>query len=337
MNIFMTGATGYIGRLLAQKLAEKGHTIHALCRSSSQTEDLQHPNIKFFEGDLLNSESLDRAMASCEQAYHLAAFAKVFTKQPELHDEINVEGTLNVLAAARKAGVQRTVFTSTGGVFGFSTPEKPVDEDTPRNIGFFNHYERTKTEAEEKIRELVAQGQDIVIVNPTRVYGPGLLSESNAATRLMQLYYKGKWKMSPGDGTKLGNYVFVNDVVYGHILAMENGRAGERYIIGGVNASYTRLFDTLGKYAPKKLKLINAPVWLMLTVANFELAKAKLFNLKPLITPMYAKKYTYHWGLSSAKAEKELGYQITSLDDGISQTIEWLKALEHSNAQTEKA
>ncbi len=337
MKIFMTGATGYIGRLLAQKLAEQGHTIHALCRSTSQTQDLQHPNIHFFEGDLLKPESLDKAMASCEQAYHLAAFAKVFTKRPELHDEINVEGTLNVLAAAKKAGVQRTVFTSTGGVFGFSSPGNPVDEDTPRNIDFFNHYERTKTEAEEKISALAAQGQDIVIVNPTRVYGPGLLSESNAATRLMQLYYKGKWKMSPGDGTKLGNYVFVNDVVDGHILAMEKGRSGERYIIGGVNASYKELFDTLGKFAPKKLKLINAPVWLMLTVANFELAKAKLFGMKPLITPKYAQKYTYHWGLSSAKAEKELGYQITSLDDGIRQTVEWLAALEKEEAQTVKA
>ncbi|WP_299453998.1 SDR family oxidoreductase [uncultured Microscilla sp.] len=337
MNIFMTGATGYIGRLLAQKLAEQGHTIHALCRSSSQTGDLQHPNIKFFEGDLLDSHSIDRAMASCQQAYHLAAFAKVFTKQPELHDHINVDGTMNVLAAAQKAGVQRTVFTSTGGVFGFSTPDQPVDEATPRNIEFFNHYERTKTEAEEKIRELTAQGQDIVIVNPTRVYGPGLLSESNAATRLMQLYYQGKWKMSPGDGTKLGNYVYVNDVVNGHILAMEKGRAGERYIIGGINASYKQLFDTLGKYAPKKLKLINAPVWLMMIVSNFELAKAKLFNMKPLITPKYAKKYTYHWGLSSAKAEKELGYEITSLDEGIRQTMEWLAALENNNAQAQNA
>lgn len=321
-SILITGATGYIGQRLAMRLAEEGHTIHVLCRSEANVPE--HSNIRMFKGDITDKNSLIEAIKDCEEVYHMAGFARVWAKDPLTYEHVNVKGTLNVLDAALDVGAKKVVFTSTAGVLGPSE-DRPVVEDDPRQVDFFNEYEETKNRAESLIRKRVQEGEHIVIVNPPRVYGPGLMSESNAVTRLVDLYLKGKWRVMPGDGTKTGSYVYVDDVVNGHVLAMEKGRPGERYILGGTNASYLDFFDTLANVSGIQKKLIKVPIAAMTTFAGLQLLRTKLTGRAPLITPKWVRKYLYSWSLSSEKAQKELGYTYKSLEEGIRLTVQNLR------------
>ncbi|OEK02270.1 hypothetical protein BFP97_12410 [Roseivirga sp. 4D4] len=322
-RIFITGSTGFIGRKLAMKLADEGHEVVALIRSKQKAADLQHERISFVEGDLFAIESLENGMKDCQEVYHLAAFASVWAKG-DTFKTVNIDGTLNVLDAAKKQGVAKVVVTSTAGVIGPAI-DGPVNEDTPRQVDFFTDYESTKYESELLIKEYVSKGQHVVIVNPTRVYGPGPLNVSNSVTKLVKQYIEGKWKFIPGDGLSTGNYVYVDDVINGHVLAMQNGRAGERYLLGGDDATYFELFDTIAEIGGKKYKLYKMPLGVLLTFGRLQLFMAERFGRQPMITPGWVRKYLYKWSVSSAKAQNELGYEVTSLKQGIQNTVDWLK------------
>ena len=321
-KVFITGATGFIGELLVRALVEQGKTVHALVRSPEKAKKISHPQVKIFKGDLSDPESIAEAMSGCREVYHLAAFAKLWAKDPDIFHRINVDGTLFVLEAARKTNVGKVVVTSTAGVLGPSD-KGLVSEETPRSLDFFNDYERTKAISEEKIREYVKEGMNVVIVNPSRVYGPGELSDSNAVTKLICKYAEGKWRVIPGDGKSIGNYVFVDDVVKGHLLAMESGKAGERYILGGDNASFDNFFGLLREITGKNQRMFNLPLSLMMFVARTQNLKTKLLGTAPLITPMWVKRYLYNWELDISKATRDLGYEKTSLAEGIRKTLDW--------------
>ena len=323
-KIFITGSTGFIGRKLAFKLANEGHEVVALIRSKNKAKDLTHDNISFVEGDLFAKTALNEGMKGCQEVYHLAAFASVWAKD-DTFKTVNIDGTLNILEAAKTNGVDKVVVTSTAGVIGPAI-DGPVNEDTPRQVDFFTDYESTKYESELQIKEYVANGQHVVIVNPTRVYGPGPLNVSNSVTKLVKQYIAGKWKFMPGDGMSTGNYVYVDDVINGHILAMAKGRAGERYLLGGQDATYHELFDTIAEVGGKKYKLYKMPLSIMLAFGKLQLFLAENFGRQPMITPGWVRKYLYKWMVSSAKAENELGYKITPLKQGIQKTVDWLNS-----------
>jgi farnesol dehydrogenase len=324
MNIFITGATGYIGNNLAKKLADEGNIIHALCRNEN-TPVLSHANIKIFKGDITDKASIEKAIQDCEQVYHLAAYARVWAKDMSIFYKLNVDGLRNVLDAARNSSVQKIVFTSTAGTLGPSGAQ-PVKEDDARIGEPFTDYEISKTQAELLCREYCNKyGMHIVIVNPPRIYGHGIITESNAVTRLIKLYMAGKWKITPGDGKRTGSYVYIDDIVNGHILAMQKGKSGERYILAGVNTSYNEFFDLLAKITGKKNSLIKMPVWLMMVAGNAMQLYTNITGKPPLLTPPWIKKYYHDWSLSSEKAQRELGYTYISLEEGLKKTVDWLK------------
>ena len=323
MNILVTGSTGFIGANLAIHLAGEGHAVHALYRSEDKRKTLTHKNIAFFKGDILDMLSLEKAMVNCDQVYHIAAFTDVWTKHKSLIYDLNVTGTINVLECAKKLGIRQIVFTSTAGVLGPSL-EGTVNENSKRQVDYFLEYERTKAIAEKKVREYVEQGLNIRIVNPTRVYGPGLLSKSNSVTIMIKSFQKGKWRIIPGNGESIGNYVFIDDVVQGHILAMEKGKSGERYILGGENADYMQFFESLKTVTGQHHNMFKLPLSLMLGVSYFAMFLNKIFGIKPFITPALVRKFNYNWDISSEKAVKELGYAITPLKEGMRLTLEWL-------------
>jgi len=324
MNILITGATGFIGTTLTQKLAEDGHNVHALYRSKEKAKIIEHRNVRLFKGDITDYKSVECAVRSCEAVFHMAAYARVWAKDSATFNRINVQGTVNVLDAAQKEGVKKIVFTSTAGVLGPSV-NGIVTESTQRKISYFNEYEIAKAQAEEKISEYIRKGLEIVVVNPTRVYGPGILSESNGITKMIKLYSKGKFRWIPGNGESIGNYVYVDDVVEGHVLALEKGKSGERYILGGHNISFNRFFEQLSSATGQNRRMIKLPLLLMLGIAYLLSLRAKAFGIPPLITPPWVKRYLHNWDVSSEKAIKELGYQITSLDKGLKKTLDWLK------------
>ena len=326
MKIFVSGATGFIGSRLALRLANEGNQVHALYRDERKTAILQHPNIQLFKGDILDFNSLVLPLEGCTQLYHAAAFAKVWDKDPASVYRQNIEGTMNVIRAGIMAGVKRIVCTSTAGVLGPSLPGIMVDENTPHPPKYSIDYESSKKIMEEILNTLSLTGIEIVIVNPSRVFGPEILSDSNGITRIIQRYIKGKWRIIPGNGNSIGNYVYIEDVVTGHIQAMENGKSGERYVLGGTNMTYNEFFNELSELTGKRYFMIHLPVPVMQMISEILLFIARISGTTPLITPALVRKYNHSWNLSSAKAAKELNYQPVDFKTGAGKTINWLKS-----------
>jgi len=323
MNYFITGATGFIGSQLCLKLANDGHIIHALVRTPAKTEYIAHPNIRIFYGNIFDREILEEAIRGVDGIFHLTAYAKPWAKDPSVYNKINVEGTRLIYELAIKHSIPKVVFTSTAGTYGPSA-NTPVDEHSLRLVDFFNEYESTKFMAEKLTKDYVLKGQNIVIVHPTRVYGPGLLSKSNSVTIMIKNYIRGIWRIIPGSGEKIGNYAFIEDVVRGHILAMDKGLAGAQYFLGGENASYEEFFHILKQASYKKYVLIRIPVVLLKAFAAVQMTAARILGKPPLLPVKWVNKYMYNWAVSSEKASSELGYTITGLEQGIMQTIKWL-------------
>jgi nucleoside-diphosphate-sugar epimerase len=324
MATLITGATGYFGSVLTTKLADSGETVHVLCRSNPGIKEFEKSNIKIFKGDISEPDSLVKAMQGVDNVFHMAAYARIWAKDPSIFYKVNVEGTRNVLQAAKQTGVKRVVYTSTAGVIGPSA-DHPMREIDPRITGFFNPYEKTKSQAEQVALEFAKNGLDVIIINPSRVYGPGLDTGSNPVTKIIELYVKGKWKVIPGSGNDIGSYCYIDDVVNGLFAAMEKGRSGERYIFGGVNATFNELINTIRKLSGIDKKLRHIPFSILSIFSHLQVTYAKISGKPPMITPDWVKKYNYHWALDSSKAVQELGYNIRPLEDGIRTTIEWVK------------
>lgn len=327
MKIFISGSTGSIGSHLVKRLSEKGYTIHALVRSLKKAEPIRFPNVIFFEGDITNKESIDLAMDGCEQAYHLSAYAKVWAKNSGTFYKVNVEGTVNILKSAYEKGVKKVVVTSTAGVFGPSI-NGIITEEKVRDIDFFTEYEGSKALAESRVKDFVNLFDlNVIIVSPTRVYGPLIFGKPNSTTLLIDKFIHNKWSIYPGNSRKLGNYIYIDDVVQGHILAMEKGRKGHTYLLGGENHDYFTFFETLKEVSGIKRKLFNIPVWVQKTYAYLVLKQAQLFKKEPMVTPRWIPKGELNWEVSSQKAQRELGLTITPLKEGLSKTIESLRSL----------
>ncbi len=328
----MTGATGFVGGRLVGELLRRGHAVRALVRPGSDLDGLD--GLELVRGDLSDRDALRRGVLGCQGVFHLAACARVWARNRGVFAEVNVRGTQNVLAAVRDAGVARLVLTSTIVTLGPTAPGVVGDERMPRRTErFFTEYEETKTVSERKVLEQAAHGLGVVIVNPTRVFGPGKLTEGNSVTRMLDFYERGKLPFLLAGGRNVGNWVLVDDLVRGHILAMEHGRPGERYILGGENASQRELFELFDEITGRHRRKLGLPPSLALAFARFERLKADLLGLQPLITPGWVETFLVDWAFSSAKAERELGYTSTPLREGLALTHRWLREQRKARAR----
>lgn len=324
MKLFVSGATGFIGIQLVKRLVKEEHTVHALVRSESKAAMIRYPGVKLFKGDILDISSLEHAMEGCEGAFHLAAFAGVDAGDPETVFRYNVDGALNAVEAGGRQGVRRMVVTSTAGIIGPSDDEA-VNENSPAPSTFFTDYEESKYRLEKQLLERAAKDPEVVIVNPTRVFGPGYLSTSNFVTIMIKKYTEGSWRFIPGNGNSMGNYVFVEDVVTGHILAMEKGQPGERYLLGGENVTYNELFALVREASGVHKRLVKIPLEIMMMTAGTMKFLSKLTGRPPLIVPGLVRKFSRNWIVSSGKAARELGYQPLDARTGVQKTVEWIK------------
>ncbi len=330
MKYLVTGATGFIGGALCKALAGEGHEVRALYRDASRVSSLQAiEGVRTFQGDILHPESLRLPMRGCDGVFHVAAYAKPWARNTDTYFRFNVRGAQHVFHAARAAGVNRVVFTSTAGVINPSQePGTPTDERTPRTVPYLTDYDRSKSEAETLASDMAKAGLEVVTVCPSRVFGPGELSESNGVTRMIRFFLQGRFRTIPGDGRSIGNYVYIDDVVRGHQLAMERGHNGERYILGGENASFNAFFDLLSDISGLRISMVRLPVPLLWMAAYGMESWAKLTGRPPLLTPPWVRKYLYHWELSIEKARSGLGYRPLPLADGLDRTIEWLRTID---------
>ncbi|HTY59350.1 MAG TPA: NAD-dependent epimerase/dehydratase family protein [Bacteroidota bacterium] len=324
MRSLITGGTGFIGERLLAQLSLSGEPVRVLCRNPQLAPRSAGAQPERFAGDVLDPGSIAHAMEGCDRVYHLAGYAHGWSRTPDTYFTVNVEGTRNVLEAARNAGVRRVVCTSTVMTIGPSNGS-PSSESTLRRLPMLTFYEQSKIAEELLALQYAGTGLDVVTVNPTRVFGPGMLNEGNSATRMIKLYIEGLWRIVPGDGDAEGNYAFVEDVARGHILAMEHGRSGERYILGGENVSYNAFFAAVSRAAGRRRILLHVPGPVAIASAYGDEFRARLFRGYPSITPGWAKTFLLNNAYSTRKAETELGYRVTPLQEALEVTIAWLR------------
>ena len=331
MKVFLTGATGYIGNRLAIHLAENNYEVHALVRNLKSDNIPVHSNIILFEGNLNNNLSVEKAIANCDYVFHTAAFTKLTCNDVKEFYEVNVQGTANVLNAAKNNGVKKVIFTSSVSVYGPSQPHSSITEIHPRMSSYANDYELTKTMAENLVLEFNKKGLPGIILNVSRVYGPGNTGFSNGVNRFASMLLKKRFVFVPSKLKIESNYVYIDDVTKAHILALNNGIAGEKYIIGGENASYEKLFSTISASIQTKNSIVKI---------NYKLLKTGLFLMSLLdklvlnessLTPKLLDYLFTNRIVSSLKAVSQLGYEITPLKTGMQQTIEFLKHRNHEN------
>jgi nucleoside-diphosphate-sugar epimerase len=320
-SVFITGATGFVGGAVIRALGARGMRIRAIVR---KTRRIPLTDTDIVIGDLSDQNVLASAMKGCDGVIHLAAYARNWARNPREFDETNVAGTKRVLAAALASGVRRVVHTSSVMTIGPSNGV-PLDESAQRTGPPVTDYERTKIAAERVVGEFVRSGLDVVMVNPTRIFGPGPLTEANSVSIMIRDYLNGRWHLLPGDGSAVGNYAFVEDVAAGIANALERGRSGERYILGGENLSFRQLFDAVAGLAGESHFLIPVPTLAASIFSRIELLRATLFNGYPLITPGWVTTLFGNAAYSCAKAESELGYHITPFSTAMGATIDWLR------------
>src|SRR6202047_1510592 len=243
MKAFVTGATGFLGSHVARVLGEQGAYLRLLVRSTSNLRNLEGLKAETATGDLRDAASLEKAMSGCDTVFHVAADYRLWVRDPAEMYRSNVDGTRAILEAARKNGVRNVVYTSTVATIGFTGNGHPADEDSPVSLaGMIGHYKRSKFMAEQVALEAGQGGMRVVTVNPTTPIGEQDIKPTPTG-RIVVDFLKRKFPAYVETGL---NLVDVRECARGHVAALEKGRSGERYILGGENLTLKQILDKLG-------------------------------------------------------------------------------------------
>jgi len=322
-KIVVTGGTGFIGSRLVHKLAESGHEVNALVRTSSDLTSLKGclDKINLVYGDVTNPSSLKGVFDGVDEVYHCAGITYMGGKKNPLLQKINVDGTRHVLEASRLAGVRRVVHVSSITAVGISGPNRKFDEESPWNFDTIDlEYARTKYVAEQIVAEEVRKGLDCVIVVPAFVFGAGDINFN--AGRIIKDVYNRKMPFYPLGGICVVDVEIVAETL---IAAMNQGRKGERYIVGGDNVSFKELAQTIMKVTGVHQLSLPLPIWAahfityLLKFSKERNRISKLFNMSMFTV---ASKFLY---FDSSKAERELGMRYEPYEKSIKRTFEWYR------------
>lgn len=322
-KILVTGGTGFIGSRLVNRLATGENEVHVLVRRTSDLTSLEEclDRITLVYGDVTSAESLDGLFTGVDEVYHSAGLTYMGNRVNPMLEKINVQGTRNVLAESRKAGVKRVVHVSSITAVGIGSARKPLDESSPWNFDRLNlEYARTKHVAEKIVAEEVSKGLDCVIVVPAFVFGAGDVNFN--AGRIIKDVYNRKMPFYPLGGVCI---IDVEIVVDATIAAMQKGRTGERYIIGGDNVSFRELSQTIMKITGVHQSSLPLPLWaahIISYLLNFSKNRNKISKLFNMSMFAVASEFLY---FDSAKAKRELGMRYEPYEQSIRRTFEWYR------------
>ena len=318
----VTGASGFVGSAVARALIERGVDVRALVRASSPQQHLAGLDLEFVTGDLRDAESVRRAMAGVRFLFHVAADYRLWARDPHEIVENNMRSTRIVMEEAQAAGVERIVYTSSVATLrtgpSGETFDESVNMDESHAIGA---YKRSKLLAEKVVVEMTKQGLPAVIVNPSTPVGPRDVKPTPTG-RLIVEAAAGRVPAFVDTGL---NMVHVDDVAEGHLLALERGRIGERYILGGQNAGLADILATVARQTGRKPPRIKLPRAAVYPVALAAEAVARRTGREPFITVDGLKMSKNRMFFTSAKAERDLGYRARPYAEGISDAIDWFK------------
>jgi dihydroflavonol-4-reductase len=294
--------------------------VRVLLRAHSNRRNLEALAVEPVLGDLADVPSLERALAGCEALFHVAADYRLWTPDPQSLYRSNVEGTRNIVEAARRSGIERMVYTSSVATIGLRSDGRPSDESDAASLqDMIGHYKRSKFLAEAWVCEAARGGMPIVIVNPSTPIGPGDVKPTptgrlvlDAATGRMPAYVD----------TGL-NIVHVDDVAAGHLLAYEHGRIGERYILGGTDLSLQRILSMIASASGRRAPRLRLPRATLLPLAYAAEALARLSGRETRITVDGVRMARHRMYFSSAKAVRELGYRWRPAQQAIDDAVRW--------------
>jgi dihydroflavonol-4-reductase len=319
MKAFVTGGTGFIGSRVIKRLRQRGDEVVALVRAPGKATELLDQGVELVEGDLSSDDAIRRGMDGVDGVFHIGAVYKVGVPKAEraaMYDA-NVGGTQRILDAAEASGVQRIVYVSTGNVFG-DTKGQIVDETYQRQIddGFLSYYDETKYRSHELVKERIAKGAPIVIVQPGVTYGPGDHSEIGNMIDQMR---SGKLKMRMFPASRF-NFVYVDDVADGIVLAYDSAKLGESYLLGGEVASMDDLFTKVSARLGKKPPRMALPPVMARASAPLGPVIGPLMGFPPNMREL-VRTSDVTITFRDDKARNELGYRGRSFDEGLDQTV----------------
>jgi farnesol dehydrogenase len=322
MKVFLTGATGFLGNELLKKLHSRKHEITALVRNPAKASFPSE--VKLIQGAVENLQSYEKALNGNDAIVHIAALVKMWVPDRSQFDRVNVEATENLIRASSDAGIPRFIYASSFMALGPSNG-RPITEEDPRRISkLHNDYERTKYLADQMARGYADKGYPLYILYPGIIYGPGNMTDGNIVAKNLIPFLNGK--MPFGLPIKSWSYVFVRDVVNGFVQVLEGNPESNRYILGGENHTGQSFYKTVQDVTGKKPPIFNIPFPIAKLAGYGEFALAKLFGRDPsLLTHEIVEIYKHSWAYDSTRAQKELGYKITPLRDGLIEMIGWMK------------
>lgn len=323
MKTLVTGATGFVGAAVARRLLEAGHQVRALVRKHSNTRNLQGLEVEAVIGDLRDRASLDDAVWGCRALFHVAADYRLWARDPASLYASNVEGTVNLMRAALRAGVERIVYTSSVATLGLNADGTPADEETPVSLeDMIGDYKRSKFLAEGKVRQMVLEeGLPAIIVNPSTPMGPGDVKPTPTGKVILDAA-AGRLPAFVDTGL---NVVHVDDVAAGHLLAFQRGAAGERYILGGEDMSLENILAQVAEVMGRKPPRLKLPHSLVLPLARGSEFWARIFGGDPFATVDGVRMSRKHMYFSSRKAEEKLGYGHRSSAEAIRDAVDWFR------------
>ena len=316
--VLVTGASGFVGWHVAKLLTEKGWRVRALVRPASQLREL---DVERVDGDLQDAGSLERAVEGCSAVFHVAADYRLWTKHPDDMYRSNVEGTKNLLLAARRNGVERVVYTSTVGCIGFEDG-KLADENSLVTLEqMAGHYKRSKFMAELEALRFAREGFPVVIVNPTAPVGDHDFKPTPTGKTIVD-FLKGAMPAYLDTGL---NLVDVRSVAAGHLLALEQGKQGERYVLGCENLTLRQILERIGAQSNRRAPKIRIPYAVAYVAALASTGWAELSGQPPRVPLEAVRMAGKKMWVSSDKAKRELGYEPTSVDAALKRAVDWFQ------------
>jgi dihydroflavonol-4-reductase len=324
MRVMLTGATGFVGGNLLRLLLDRGYRVRCLVRPGSEQYLPCSADVEVIKGDIVHPDHIESCARGCRVVFHVAADYRLWVPDPENMYAINVEGTKNVLHAARRAGVERVVHTSSVGALGIPANGAPGNEETPVSIEDLpGAYKKSKYLAEQEALQAARDGLDVVVVNPSTPVGPGDRKPTPTGKVVVDFLNR---KMPAYLNTGL-NLIHVEDVAVGHLRAMEKGRTGQKYILGHENLTLQEVFAILAELSglsPPRIRLPHRPI---LALAHCNEVWCRCLGLKEPRIPvdgvrMAAKKMFF----DSSKAVRELDLPQTSVRTALGDAIDWFRS-----------
>jgi dihydroflavonol-4-reductase len=321
--VLVTGATGFVGSAVLRALVDRGEAVRVLARPSSPRRNLDGVACEVVEGDMTDAASMTRAMDGVRQLYHVAADYRLWARDPRELRRANLNGAQAVMGAALAAGVERIVYTSSVATLRAADAATVVDETAPlTEAEAIGAYKQSKVAAERLVERMVAeQGLSAVIVNPSTPIGPRDIKPTPTGRMVLEAA-QGKIPAFVDTGL---NLVHVDDVAAGHLLAMDRGRIGERYILGGQDLSLRDMLAEIAVLSGRKAPTLALPRGPLYPLAVLAEGWAQVTGKEPMLTRDALKMASHHMFFSSAKAERELGYSARPHGEALAGALAWFR------------